>query len=51
MSAKEESDLPEVAVKRANKAASIAAELVERRGEAEENAELQPSPRFRISNR
>ncbi len=31
MSAKEKSDLPEVAEKRANKAASAAAELVERR--------------------
>jgi hypothetical protein len=34
MSAKEKSDLPEVAEKRANKAASAAAELVERRGGA-----------------
>ena len=41
MSAKEKSDLPEVAEKRANKAASAAAELVERRGGAKENAELQ----------
>ena len=32
MSAKEKSDLPEVAKKRANKAASATAELVERRG-------------------
>ena len=36
MSAKEKSDLPEVAEKRANKAASAAAELVERRGGAKE---------------
>ena len=35
MSAKEKSDLPEVAEKRANKAASAAAELVERRGQGE----------------
>ena len=41
MSAREKSDLPEVAWKRANKAASAAAELVERRGRAKENAELQ----------
>ena len=38
MSAREKSDLPEVAWKRANKAASAAAELVERRGRAKENA-------------
>ena len=38
MSAKEKSDLPEVAEKRANKAASAAAELVERRGGAKETA-------------
>jgi RNA-directed DNA polymerase len=41
MSAMEKSDLPEVAEKRANKAASAAAELVERRGGTKENAELQ----------
>ncbi len=41
MSAMEKSDLPEVAWKRANKAASAAAEFVERRGGAKENAELQ----------
>ena len=41
MSAMEKSDLLEVARKRANKAASAAAELVERRGGAKENAELQ----------
>jgi hypothetical protein len=41
MSAREKSDLPEVAEKRANKVASAAAELVERRGGAKENAELQ----------
>ena len=41
MSAKEKSDLPEVAEKRADKTASAAAELVERRGGAKENAELQ----------
>src|SRR5215510_12699895 len=45
MSAKEESDLPEVAKKRANKAALAAAELVERRGGAKENAELQSTVR------
>ena len=45
MSAKEKSDLPEVAEKRANKAASAAAELVERRGRAKENAELQSTVR------
>lgn len=45
MSAKEKSDLPEVAEKRANKAASAAAELVERRGGAKENAELQSTVR------
>ena len=45
MSAKEKSDLPEVAWKRANKAASAAAELVERRGRAKENAELQSTVR------
>jgi hypothetical protein len=45
MSATEKSDLPEVAEKRANKAASAAAELVERRGGAKENAELQSTVR------
>ena len=45
MSAKEKSDLPEVAEKRANKAASATAELVERRGGAKENAELQSTVR------
>jgi RNA-directed DNA polymerase len=45
MSALEKSDLPEVAEKRANKAASAAAELVERRGGAKENAELQSTVR------
>ena len=45
MSAKEKSDLPEVAEKRANKVASAAAELVERRGGAKENAELQSTVR------
>jgi RNA-directed DNA polymerase len=41
MRAMEKSDLPEVARKRANKTAVSAAELVERRGGAKENAELQ----------
>ena len=45
MSAMEKSDLPEVARKRANKAASVAAEPVERRGGAKENAELQSTVR------
>ena len=45
MSAREKSDLPIVAEKRANKAASAAAELVERRGGAKENAELQSTVR------
>ena len=45
MSAREKSDLPKVAEKRANKAASAAAELVERRGGAKENAELQSTVR------
>src|SRR4029453_12693406 len=45
MSAREKSDLPEVAEKRANKAASAVAELVERRGGAKENAELQSTVR------
>src|SRR3984893_16886365 len=44
-SAREKSDLPEVAWKRANKAASAAAALVERRGRAKENAELQSTVR------
>src|SRR6202049_2012748 len=41
MQAMEKSDLPVVARKRANKAASAAAEPVERRGGAKENADLQ----------
>ena len=45
MSAREKSDLPGVAGKRANKAASAAAELVERRGGAKENAGLQSTVR------
>jgi RNA-directed DNA polymerase len=45
MSAREKSDLPIVAEKRANKAASAAAEFVERRGRAKENAELQSTVR------
>src|ERR1700693_3315472 len=45
MSAREKSDLSEVAEKRANKAASAAAELVERRGGTKENAELQSTVR------
>ena len=45
MSAREKSDLSEVAEKRANKAASAAAELVERRDGAMENAELQSTVR------
>jgi len=45
MSAREKSALPVVAEKRANKAASAAAELVERRGGAKENAELQSTVR------
>jgi RNA-directed DNA polymerase len=45
MSAKEKSDLPEVAEKRANKAVSAAAKLVERRGGTKENAELQSTVR------
>jgi RNA-directed DNA polymerase len=45
MSTREKSDLPEVARKRANKAASAAAEPVERRGGAKENAELQSTVR------
>src|SRR6267154_3672133 len=45
MSAREKADLPEGAEKRANKAASAVAELVERRGGAKENAELQSTVR------
>ena len=45
MSAMEKSDLPEVARKRANKAASAVAEPVERRGGAKENVELQSTVR------
>jgi len=45
MSAREKSDLPEVAEKRANKAALAAAEPVEQRGGAKENAELQSTVR------
>ena len=45
MSTLEKSDSPEVAKKQANKAASTAAELVERRGEAKENADLQTTVR------
>src|SRR6478672_3168575 len=45
MSVMEKSDLPEVARKRANKAVSTAAEPVERRGGAKENAELQSTVR------
>src|SRR6202166_3119447 len=45
MSAMEKSDLPVVARKRANIAASPAAEPVERRGGAKENADLQSTVR------
>jgi RNA-directed DNA polymerase len=45
MSTLEKSDLPEVAKKQANKTASAGAELVERRGGAKENAELQTTVR------
>jgi RNA-directed DNA polymerase len=45
MGAMEKSDLPEVARKRANKAASVAAEPVERRGGAKDNADLQSTVR------
>ena len=45
MSVMEKSDLPEVARKRANKAASAAAERVERRGGAKENAGPQSTVR------
>src|SRR4029453_11257038 len=45
MSVVEKSDSPKVARKQANKAATAAAELVERRGGAKENADLQsPDP-------
>ena len=46
MSPMEKSDLPVVARKRANKAASAAAEPVERRGGAKENADLQSTVRM-----
>jgi RNA-directed DNA polymerase len=45
MSVVEKSDSPKVARKQANKAARAAAELVERRGGAKENAELQSTDR------
>ena len=45
MRATEKSDLPEVARKRANRAATAAAEPVERRGGAKENAGLQSTVR------
>src|SRR5271155_5464670 len=45
MSAMEKSDLPVLARKRANKAVSTAAEPVERRGGAKENADLQSTVR------
>src|ERR1700726_2773926 len=45
MSAREKSDLSEVVRKRANKAASAAAVLVERRGKDKENAESQSTVR------
>ena len=45
MSAMEKSDLPIVARKPANKAASAAAEPVERRGGTKESAELQSAVR------
>jgi RNA-directed DNA polymerase len=45
MSAMEKSDSPEVAKKHANKAASVVAERVERRGGAKENADLQTTGR------
>jgi RNA-directed DNA polymerase len=45
MSAMEKSDLPEVAKKRANKAASAAAETAERRGGAKGNAGRQNTVR------
>jgi hypothetical protein len=45
MSVVEKSDSPKVARKQANKAASAAAELVERKGRAKENAELQSTDR------
>src|SRR6516162_212966 len=45
MRATEKSDIPEVARRRADRAASAAAEPVERRGGAKENAELQSTVR------
>src|SRR4029434_180677 len=45
MSVVEKSDSPKVARKQANKAATAAAELVERRGGGKENAELQSTDR------
>src|SRR5262249_34322504 len=45
MSVVEKSDSPKVARKQANKAATAAAELVERRGGAKEKAELQSTDR------
>ena len=45
MSPMEKSDLPVLARKRANKAVSTAAEPVERRGGAKENADLQSTVR------
>ena len=45
MSTMEKSDSPEVATKQVNKAASAAAESVERRGGAKENADLQSTVR------
>src|SRR5246500_5436436 len=45
MSAREKSDLPEVAEKRANKAVSAAAELLERGGGPKKNAGLQSTVR------
>ena len=49
MSTMEKSDSPVVVKKQANKAASAAAELVERRGEAKENANLQTTVRTQRS--
>src|ERR1700747_3713559 len=45
MGAMEKADMPDVARKRANKAPSAAAEPVERRGGAKENADLQSTVR------
>jgi RNA-directed DNA polymerase len=45
MNAMEKSDLPKVAEKRANKAATAVAEFVKPRGRAKENAELQSTVR------